>query len=395
MGLRLSAELSLVATCCRWPLDDRVREAIDDAAAGGIDWALFEQIVYRNRVVPLVSHALSWSGVELPAAIAERLAQRAQACARRSLVMARESLRLQRAFDGAGVPLMVVKGAPLAVLAYGGLGLKDSWDIDLLVPPEDAARSVRLLTELGYRGDLATIGPRQLEAYLTYGKEAQFERAAPAITAELHWRLTDNPRLLRDVAAAVRSQSVPMPGGRLRTLADEDLLTYLCVHGTFHNWGRLKWLADVGALLGGREPQAIADLHEAAATQGAGRSTAVALLLCRELLGLSLDAPLVRRLEGDRMTRALVKNAIAGLAYRGGTVETRPYSWPWLRLIAAHFLATDKLGHRLEQCRVLWNAPEYRSSISLPRGFGFGYHFVRLPLWAWRVSARTAQRLRA
>lgn len=35
----------------------------------------------------------------------------------------------------------------------------------------------------------------------------------------------------------------------LRTLGDEDLFAYLCIHGALHWWNRLKWLADVNAML--------------------------------------------------------------------------------------------------------------------------------------------------
>ena len=38
--------------------------------------------------------------------------------------MALESLRVQRLFDDAGLPVLFVKGAALAVLAFGNLGLR-------------------------------------------------------------------------------------------------------------------------------------------------------------------------------------------------------------------------------------------------------------------------------
>ena len=47
------------------------------------------------------------------------------------------------------------------------------------------------------------------------------------------------------------SRVVPLAGTRgLRTLGEEDLFAYLCMHGALHWWHRLKWLADINALLG-------------------------------------------------------------------------------------------------------------------------------------------------
>lgn len=54
-----------------------------------------------------------------------------------SVKMAAENVRLQRPFDKARLPVLFLKGASLAVLAYGNLGLRESKDIDLLVSPEN------------------------------------------------------------------------------------------------------------------------------------------------------------------------------------------------------------------------------------------------------------------
>ena len=48
--------------------------------------------------------------------------------------MADEALRLQRLFNEADIPVLFVKGASLAMLAFGTLGLSIGQDIDLLVP---------------------------------------------------------------------------------------------------------------------------------------------------------------------------------------------------------------------------------------------------------------------
>jgi hypothetical protein len=387
MSRPLSPELSLAAACCRWPLNDPAGEAIRDAVDSGIDWDLFERVVRRNRIVPLVNHTLSRAGAEVPAPLRQRLSEDAHLAGAQALQMARESLRLQNAFDEAGIPLMIVKGAPLAMLAYGELSMKESWDIDLLVTPEDAPRAIGLLAELDYEGDLANVPADRLGGVLTYSKEIEFRRGG--ITAELHWRLSDNPRLLDRVGARSGGQDVAIPGGRLRTLADEELFAYLCVHGTAHNWSRLKWLADLGAMLGRCSPDEIAQLHDAARACNVGRCVSVAMLLCHRLLGLALPERLLRALEQDRVAQGLVRNALAGLAYRQGTFEMRPYTWPWVRMMTAQFFVGSGGAHGLHQLRTVWNSPGDRARVALPRGTEFGYHLLRVPLWLGRVSRRT------
>ena len=45
------------------------------------------------------------------------------------------------------------------------------------------------------------------------------------------------------------SPRIQVAGQSVRTLSPEDLLIYLCVHGTKHRWERLTWIADVAELV--------------------------------------------------------------------------------------------------------------------------------------------------
>ena len=65
--------------------------------------------------------------------------------------MAAEAVRLQRLFDDAGLPVLFLKGASLAAVAYGNLGLRSAKDIDLLVSPETLVPATALIVRAGYR----------------------------------------------------------------------------------------------------------------------------------------------------------------------------------------------------------------------------------------------------
>jgi hypothetical protein len=395
MTRALSAELSLAAACCRWPVDAGRQHAIVDRAGRSFDWERFEGIVSRNRVGSLVHHALGQTGISPSEPVAERLSRHAQSAARRSLQMTRESLRLQRAFEAQGLPLLVVKGAPLAILAYGELGLKESSDIDLLVSPDAVPTAKRLLGELGYESELDHLAPRQFGEVVRHSKELAFVHRESRILTELHWDLVDNRRLLRGVGVDGPTQVVGVKGGALRTLAVEELFAYLCVHGGAHNWARLKWLADVGAFVGRRSPAEIEQLFASATHYGAGRPASVALMLCGQLFGLEWPDTLARTIQRDGIARALVANTLAGLEFRGGTVEHRRYVTPKLRAMAAQFLLVPGASHAFEQVRVMWNSPTDRALVQLPGRLGVLYHVLRVPLWLVRAGGRAWDRLRA
>jgi hypothetical protein len=290
---------------------------------------------------------------------------------------------------------MIVKGVPLAILAYGEPGMKESADIDLLVTPETASEARRLLIEHGYEVSLDKLTSQQFERHVQHTTEAGFFNARVGVKVDLHWRLVANDKLLRGVTADGPAQYVALPGGSLRTLSNDALFAYLCLHGALHNWGRLKWLADLGAFLNRRTEAEIASLYDAAATYRVGRSAAVALLLCRALLGLPLDARLIESIEKDTVAVRLAEGAVAALGYRGGAGEHGPYTAPWLRATIAQFFIVRGASHMADQSRLIWNSAHDRTRIALPEGFEFGYHLLRIPLWLGRIGKRAFARIAA
>jgi len=384
----LPAEVSLAVACCSWPPgelgDARIR-----SSAPSLDWTLFDAVVRRNRITPLVHHALKRTRVTLPEAYEHELTQRALATARRSLVMAAESLRLQRELDAAGLRSMIVKGVPLGILAFGDCALKESADIDVLVAPDSVAEAGRLLLGLGYEIVFPTI---DLADFVGHGREAIFIHPHKRITTELHWQLIDHRGLHAELSVDSPAQDVALAGGSLRTLADGPMFAFLCLHGTAHNWSRLKWLADLSAFAATRPPRELEGLFAATDAYHAKRSASVALLLCKRLMNLSLSDSLRRSIEANSVTRALQRNVFAGLAYRGGGQEHVAYSMPWVRMMVAQFFAEPGLTRIAEQIRILWTLPTDRGSISLPRQLTFVYHLLRLPLWIGRIAQRSIER---
>lgn len=384
----LSPELSLLAACCRWP-PSPAREAAVLAAARDVDWAHFTRVVARHRVAALALDGLRRAGLEPPAEVAASAASAGLG----ALAMARETLRLNKAFGEAGLAPLFVKGSTLALIAYGELGMKQSWDIDLLVRPAGVIAGRRLLEQLGY----ALIEPEGLDdlrfaRFAALGKEAVFHNAALGITVELHWRLVDNPRLLAGIGEAPPVQQVAIGGEAVATLADEALFAYLCAHGTAHGWSRLKWLADVAAFLARPGAPAVEPLYRAAVRLGAGRTPAVALLLCHRLFGLDLPEAMLAELRADRSARRLERTSLACLAHGGGAEEFGYHSLPGLRVGLSHFALAPGAGYFGSELWHKWNSPTDRVRLPLPRLLGFVYHLIRIPMWIGRLGRHAVGR---
>jgi len=394
MSPPFSPELSLAIACCRWPITDASRQLVSGLAGQVGDWESFDHILRRNRISPLAHRALLEAGVAVPAPVGQDLSRRALAIARLSLAMARESILLQRAFEHAGFPVMILKGTPVAVLAYGELGLKESCDIDILTTPELVAQAAALLVGRGYRNCLAHLDPTQLDAYLRLTKEAPFTHPVSGITVDLHWGVTDNRHLLHGVGVRGPAQDVATPVGALRTIAHDELFAYLCLHGAVHNWSRLKWLADLGALLARHDEEELKRLYDKSHAYGAGRAAAVALLLCHGLLGRPLSEEFQGALRNDRVNRLLERSVLAGLSYRRGAAEHDQYTMPWLRTMMAQFVISKGSTHAIERARRMWTSPIDRRETPLPTRLDFLYPVIRVPLWLVRKGKNVTRRLK-
>lgn len=134
------------------------------------------------------------------------------------------------------------------------------------------------------------------------------------VTLDLHTRLSDNSQLIPDIGISSQRQNVLIGVGHsLPTLATEDLLSYLCVHGASSAWFRLKWIADLAALLHGMGSGSAEFLHESSVQRRAGRAPAQALLLAQRLFSTPLSARLHHELRHDAVNRLLSRAALKSL----------------------------------------------------------------------------------
>lgn len=383
----LPREFMLVAACCRWPLSEAAIAGVREHAAGAIDWAYVMRIVRRQRVAGLAHNALVTAKVTLPAPIARELAAQAEQIAHRNLALAAETVRLQRAFAAAGIPSIVLKGIALAQLAYGSLTLKHSKDIDLLVPREKAQDALCMLEDDGYAlvQPARQLSDRQRAAALRYGVEFLLKNRRRNLDVELRWRLTDNSLLLAGADPWSPTQDVGLSNSlATRTLADEFLFAYLCVHGAGHGWSRLKWLADLNALMARKGEADIERLYRYAEATGAGVCAGQALLLCEQVLLARLPGRLARDLQGSRRLQILTAMAMDAMTGPDCVteIESRPFGSTRINLM--QFLLGKSWRHLAAQCRVVSVRLGDTILYPLPLPLHFLYPILRLPLWLWR-----------
>ena len=349
--MHIPAEFRLAAACCAWPPSPARTAAVRDAAAGA-DWGRLLKVAVRHRVEGLVRDALTRAGVAPPPEVDEALARAGRSTARDNLLLAAEAARAGAALDRAGIPYLVMKGAPLAMLAYGTLALKRAADIDIAVETERYGEAIALLRTLGFACEVP--GPDASDAAIVNAaardKHSLWVRGGLAL--ELHSSLVDSPLLLPGLSVRSPRRAVAIgPGIVLPTLAGDELFAYLCVHGATHAWSRLKWIADVAALIAPADPAEIERLYRRSLALGGGRSAAQALLLCAALFGTELPAPLARELGRDRATRFLVATALRAMLSGDGETELDDLPLGTMRIHVSHFLLLPGWRFKLFELR--------------------------------------------
>ena len=382
-----SREFLLTAACCAWPIDAEKMEAVRVAASAPLDWSRFIRIVERHRVVGLVNSALALAQVETPAPFKNYIREQALALTRENLAMAAESIRLRNQFQKAQIPLLFVKGITLAHIAYGNIGVRHSKDIDLLIAREDIEPASNLLEVSGYRRSEPDprLSDAQVRSLRRLRKNSSFIHEETEHEIELHWRLFDNRYMLGDITVMSAQHSVTIAeGANIPTLNDEDLFAYLCAHGASDGWFRLKWLADITALLEKRAAGDIQLLFDAANERGAGPAASQALLLCQRLLTTNLPEALSKSLQGNFRARWLERIGLWAMRTGNEEIALPDVAFGGTRIFFSHFLLGRGWRHAIAELRIFLTNTDDMLLLRLPENLSFLYPILRLPLWALR-----------
>ena len=208
---------------------------------------------------------------------------------------------------------------------------------------------------------------------------------ARKLDVDLRWHMTENSLLLAADDAWSHTQDVLISDSvNLRTLDDELLFAYLCTHGAGHGWFRLKWLADLNALIAQKSGGEIERLYGFAQARGCGFCAGQALLLCHRFLHLSLPARLLAELQASKRLKLLCAMAVDAMAGANAQVVIQDRPFGSTRLTLMRFFLGSGPAYFFAQCRITSVHVGDTIQLPLPQGLHFLYPILRFPLWLWR-----------
>lgn len=171
--------------------------------------------------------------------------------------------------------------------------------------------------------------------------------------------------------------------GQVRTLEPDILFAYLCAHGALHGWSRLKWLADVNALIAGDDPARLRNRLALAVDMKVGHCVAQAYLLCDRLFAPPALASIARDLRRRWRYRFLEQTAPEVLTRGKGERELHEFAFSEFSISCSHFLLGP--GPRF-MARELWNklSRPYDLIYAKPGRWDALYPLLRVVSWLGR-----------
>ncbi len=286
-------EIELLLEAARNSPDASAVNQMRTQASQITDWPRFIFLASKNRVLPQIYKNFSALGV-VPAAVLQLLRQNCFEQNRRQLVLEAGLCSVFDLFEKEGIAVMPFKGALLSHLLYQNANLREYYDIDLLVTPEQVLQAKQVLENAGFIEWQHDQSAAQKKA--TMRAENHFQMASPcrSYLVELHWDFFPWNLAVdafqkdlrgfweRSVRIEWKSRSILSPH-------PEDYFLILCIHGSKHLWERLGWISDIAQFLEIYPQMNLNKLRSRAKAQGIERMLLLGLHLAEKLQGKSQE----------------------------------------------------------------------------------------------------------
>jgi hypothetical protein len=304
----LAPEAQLLARCAQVQPSPLTQEHLRRLLGGTLDWARVLQLAHGHGIEPLLRQHLASHRDALPAEVLSKLESRARRLAVRNLQQTHELMRLVAGLEDNDIPVIPFKGPMLAALAYGDVAFRPFVDLDVLVCRDDVLRAKTFLQQEGY-APVKDMDPADEKAYVDTQLGYEFVHPGRRTIVELHWAFFYEIYAfdLAPKAVWARHRTAKVAGMTVRTLAPEDLLLYLCTHGTKHRWVQLKWIADVAEHVRASPDMDWTRVKQQAEEMGVRRMLCLGLWLAHTLLDADLPTLLVNEARRSRPVQAMAQ----------------------------------------------------------------------------------------
>ena len=375
----LSTEARLLLSCSRVKLDAVAKARLERALNDGVDWRFVRRQAVRQGIDALLhEHLVDYKHL-VPDDVLKFLAARSTQNAFRSLRQIHELNSIITSLEEKGIAVIPFKGSMLAELIYGNAAYRTSGDIDILVRRSEMSRVKQHLLCEGYtsiREFDAVEEQRHLESQMGY----EFHHPQKKVVVEVHWSFFSKIYSFDLSPAEVwqRHTTVPFAGGYVRAFDPQDLLIYLCTHGTKHRWAKISWVMDVAELLRRKPDIDWNAVYKVAHRVRCLRMLGLGIHLAKELLDAPLPDDVAQNAATSRSVRSMARQICARWMFKDPDAPADRNAVIFLFHWKEREHLRDRWPYLVHHIK-LWFKPSERDRavVELPRHLSFGYYFIR------------------
>ena len=240
----MQSNQELILQCLQ--IEDRGQKFTRLAKYSPLDWGRVLFQAERHGLAPMVAWQIKSLGLEAlpPEEVHQVFRNSLRIGTGNNLILFNELGKVLRQFKEEGIPVIVLKGAHLAAIVYGHIGVRSMEDIDLMVPFEHLAKSSDILNGLGYLSETVLSDKADIQSVMQH---LPFFCKPNMKPIEVHWTI-GNPKSPFQIDLAEvweGAQEVVIAGVPVFVLSPEDLIVHLCTHAYEHRFSSLRQFLDL------------------------------------------------------------------------------------------------------------------------------------------------------
>lgn len=300
-----SPEMQLLCYCALARPDKDIIEQIKSLLQQDINWTSLIQLSIAHAVMPLLYQNLKAICPEsIPEYVLNQLKTSFHLNAIRNLNLTHELSRLLELLEANNIAAIPFKGPTLSILAYGNLSLRQFGDLDILVHKQNFLKARNLLLSDGYQRGTRPQGLTDTEtqdlAIMHHSGEYPLCHPNGLVSIDLHGRLIAGTFPIMSANFDVFWENlapISLLDIKVKTFQPENLLIYLCIHGSKDLWKRLNWICDIAELVCNYPQMDWTHLIKQAKNLGVEQMLLLGLYLARDILHISLPEVVAQHIQ--------------------------------------------------------------------------------------------------
>ena len=382
----------LISSVSRNIDEEQLRSVIFDAIENRTDWDTFFLTASKNGMLPLVHSSLKNCCLDLlPENIVTDVKQVIKEISMSNLGKVSILIQLMTLLEQHNIFTVPIKGPSLACTVYNDLSLRSFGDLDILINIDDIVFTYNILCTSGYEPDIK-LTPYQLHHLTRTEDNLSFIHSQTGVIVELHWELSGRllPHALTLNCFQPRLVNTKILNYTAHSLSNEDLLIYLCIHGSKHIWSRLEWLFSVHEIVRKNRDLQWDLIFTLVEHWSAKRMFGVGLLSSQYLFKTKFPEDVLERLRSNQQTIEMAQLVTSKFLNPGRNDTNHRIN---SRFTLWQLKCMDSYGGRLRLVLSMLFSPTIEDfrRVTFPEKLGFLYHVYRPLRLVWK-GIKTVQR---